>query len=207
MHERLTRSSKNTPSDVGTSENGALSEMKLEKKNKEAVVLRTKRKRRRIDSDSENDDKEDEITEAKKTRAVVGQSKSKKQAPSKERKLRVVLKKIVYTEKTAKDSSDEDESSSEKESGMASSYISSSSSSSDRDSDSPVPTSEMSDSSFDSYSSYESSGNEDISWRIRKSPRKKAQADSRKKIAELRAQNSDSEDSTTSESESYHSDD
>ena len=65
MHKRLTRSSKNTPSDVGTSENGALSEMELEKKSKEAVVLRTKRKRRRIDSDSENDDKEDEITEAK----------------------------------------------------------------------------------------------------------------------------------------------
>ena len=84
--------------------------------------------------------------------------------------LRVLINKQVYDEISVKETYDE-ESSSEKESGMASSYVtSSSSSSSERDSDSPVPTSELSDSSFDyesSFSSYESSGNEDITWRIR----------------------------------------
>ena len=86
--------------------------------------------------------------------------------------LRVLINKQVYDEMSVKETYDE-ESSSEKESGMASSYVtssSSSSSSSERDSDSPVPTSELSDSSFDyesSFSSYESSGNEDITWRIR----------------------------------------
>ena len=84
--------------------------------------------------------------------------------------LRVLINKQVYDEISVKETYDE-ESSSEKESGMASSYVtSSSSSSSERESDSPVPTSELSDSSFDyesSFSSYESSGNEDITWRIR----------------------------------------
>ena len=84
--------------------------------------------------------------------------------------LRVFINKQVYDEISVKETYDE-ESSSEKESGMASSYVtSSSSSSSERDSDSPVPTSELSDSSFDyesSFSSYESSGNEDITWHIR----------------------------------------
>jgi len=85
--------------------------------------------------------------------------------------LRVLINKKVYDEISVKETYD-DESSSEKESGMASSYVtsSSSSSSSERDSDSPVPTSELSDSSFDyesSFSSYESSGNEDVTWRIR----------------------------------------
>ena len=81
---------------------------------------------------------------------------------------RVLINKQVYDEISVKETYDE-ESSSEKESGMASSYVTSSSSS-ERDSDSPVPTSELSDSSFDyesSFSSYESSGNEDITWRIR----------------------------------------
>ena len=88
--------------------------------------------------------------------------------------LRVLINKQVCDEISVKESCDE-ESSSGKESGMASSYVTSSSSSSssstsERDSDSPVPTSELSDSSFDyksSFSSYESSGNEDITWRIR----------------------------------------
>ena len=64
MHERATRSSKDTSSDVGKSENGALSEMELEEKNKDAVARRTKRNRR-IDSDSEDDDKEEEKTKTK----------------------------------------------------------------------------------------------------------------------------------------------
>ena len=77
-----------------------------------------------------------------------------------------------YEEKTpALDSSDEAESSSEIESGVVSSYNNSSSSSSslsDRENDSPLPTSELSESSPDvDSSSYESSGNEDITWRIR----------------------------------------
>ena len=83
--------------------------------------------------------------------------------------LRVLINKQVYDDISVKETYDE-ESSSEKESGMASSYVTSSSSSSERDSDSPVPTSELSDSSFDyesSFSSYESSGNEDVTWRIR----------------------------------------
>ena len=81
------------------------------------------------------------------------------------------MKKLVYKKKQEAQSSDEADNLSEKESGVASSYSlssSSSSSSSDRASDSPVPTSELSDSSPDIDSStYESSGNEDITWRIR----------------------------------------
>lgn len=109
---------------------------------------------------------------------------------------------VPYEEKTpALDSSDEAESSSEIESGVVSSYNNSSSSSSslsDRENDSPLPTSELSESSSDvDSSSYESSGNEDITWRIRKSPRQQAQRKSRKKISALFAHRRDSEESTT----------
>jgi len=172
---------------------------------------RARRKRRRIDSEDENKEGEEEATKSKKTRVAARNIKTKEcQVPIKKLPLSTIKKKTVYTEKTArKDSLDEEESSSEKESGVASSYSSaSSSSSSSSDSDSPIPTSELSDSSPGvDTSTYESSGNEDISWRIRKSPRKQAQAKSRRKIAELCAHKSDSEDSTTSSESSYVSDD
>ncbi|KAM7440728.1 hypothetical protein ABFA07_010124 [Porites harrisoni] len=212
--ERLNRSRKATSSNAGNEEDGSTSRMKLGERS-DAAVARTTRKRRKI-IDSVSEDEDGETTKSKRTRAVVKEVKNKEQALSKRRELRVLINKQVYDEISVKETYDE-ESSSEKESGMASSYVtsssSSSSSSSERDSDSPVPTSELSDSSFDyesSFSSYESSGNEDITWRIRKSPRKKAQAESRKKIVALRSQQfSDSEDNTsTTESESsYHSDD
>lgn len=170
------------------------------------------RKRKRLDREDEFLLEEEKQIESKKTRTAAknGQKTTpvKKNKMTKDQILMVIAKSTLrvpivrYEEKTpALDSSDEAESSSEIESGVVSSYNNSSSSSSslsDRENDSPLPTSELSESSPDvDSSSYESSGNEDITWRIRKSPRQQAQRKSRKKISALFAHRRDSEESTT----------
>lgn len=206
--QTVTQSSEVTSSDLRQSDNENL--------NATAVETRTRsyqRKRRRVESDeSEDENEKEEQKLTKRTRTAVKNTKTKKQASRKKAEPRGTGKKRSHNKKQAIDSSDEAESLSEKESGVASSYSLSSSLSSsaesDKESDSPVPTSELSDSSpdFDS-STYESSGDEDVTWRIRKSPRKQAQMKSRKKIAELCIRNSDSENSTTSTESSFVSDD
>jgi len=170
-------------------------------------------------------DKEDVNTaskksKAKRTSAVQEKNETGEQASSgrgKEAqstsKQRTAKKSIIFTDESHGSStlpeveSDDQESSSDSrsESGMASGYTSSSSSTSHRESDSPVPTSELSDSSDAiESSSDESSSSEDVlRWCTRKSPRKLAQVKSREKIAELFKPESDDTLSPSSSDSSY----
>lgn len=177
------------------------------------------RKRRRVESEDEavieeEEQEKEEKSTAKRTRIAKKKIEAKGEASSgskqevhytstRERRT------VKYTEESQGFSShseeeNDNENSSDSESGLASGHKSSSSSlsvSTDGESDSPIPTSELSDSSHQINNSSDelSSSNSDIiTWRTRKSPRKKAQASSRKKIAELCDRLSDSEDMLSS---------
>lgn len=177
------------------------------------------RKRTRVDNGDESRDENDKRTRlmAQKTTETGERTSSRKEKEAQSTsKQRTAKRSVVLTEESQDSStlseveSEDHESSSDSksESGMVSGgddYSSSSSSTSHRESDSPVPTSELSDSSDGiESSSDESSSSEDVlRWRTRKSPRKLAQAKSRGKIAELCKPESDDTLSPSSSDSSY----